>query len=125
MSFVSDARSVRDPALGPWRRLAKLRGCVRSFSFLAGLSYRTTLERLGITWTLQRPSDPPTDAFLRRTLDALERERNRYLAGLRGFETRRVRAKMRGGRQLSRDERGFLAVLRARAEAAVAPAAEP
>ena len=123
MSFTYHARRARDPALTPWRRLSHLRGCVSSFCFLTRLPYRATLERLGLTWTISRPSDPPTDAFLRRTLDALERERNRYLAGLRTFELRRVRAKMRGGRQPSRDERGFLAALRERVDAATGPAA--
>ena len=122
MSFASAARRVRDPGLTPWRRLSALRGCVSSFCWLTGLPYRATLERLGITWMIGRPSDPPTDAFLRRTLEALERERNRYLSGLRTFELRRVRAKMRGGRQLSRDERSYLAVLRERVDAALAPA---
>lgn len=123
MSFTSAARIVRDPGLPVWHRLSALRGCVRSFAFLTGTSYNATLERLGITWSSLRPSDPPTDAFLRRTLDGLERERNLYLAGLRVFETRRIRTKMRGGRQLSRDERSFLAALRERAADAIRPAA--
>ena len=119
MSFASSAREVRDPALPIWTRYSALRGCVRSFSFLTRRSYVGTLERLGLTWSRTRPADPPTDAFLRRTLDALERERNLYLAGLRSFELRRVRAKMRGRRQLSRDERSGLAALRERVDAAV------
>lgn len=121
MSFASSAREVRDPALPLWRRYSGLRGCVRSFSFLTGRSYNATLERLGLTWSIVRPADPPTDAFLRGTLDLLERERNRYLAGLRGFELRRVRAKMRGRRQLSRAERDGLAALRAAVDAALVP----
>lgn len=122
MSFASCARKVRDPDRSPWLRLSSLRGCVASFCWLTKLPYRATLERLGITWTTSLPSAPPTDAFLRRTLDALEIERNRYLAGLRGFETRRIRVKARGGRQLSRRERDALAALRDRADAAIAPA---
>lgn len=121
MSFASHARAARDPDRTPWRRLSSLRACVSSFCWLTGLSYRATLERLGLTWTRARPSDPPTDAFLRRTLDDLERARNVYLAGLRGFETRRVRAKLRGARQLSRGERDALAQLRARVHPGAAP----
>jgi hypothetical protein len=119
MSFPYSARRARDPHRPVWRRLASLRGCVASFCWLTGLSYRATVERLGLDWTPLIPRDPPTDAFLRRTLDALERERNLYLDVLRGFGVRRVRAKLRGGRQLSRAERDALAELRSRAEAAV------
>jgi hypothetical protein len=121
MSFLSSARKVRDPDLPLWKRYSALRGCVVSFSFLTKQSYNGTLERLGLTWSVLRPADPPTDEFLRRTLDRLERERTLYLAGLRSFELRRVRAKMRGRRQLSRAERDALAELRRRADAGIAP----
>lgn len=120
MSFASAARQVRDPGLSPWLRLNSLRGCVASFCWLTGLSYRATLDRLGLAWTPRPPADPPEEAFFRRTLDALERERNVYLAGLRGFELRRVRGKMRGNRQLSRAERDALSALRTFADEAVA-----
>ncbi len=121
MSFLSSARAVRDPALPIWQRYSALRGCVRSFAFLTKRSYNGTLERLGLTWSILRPADPPTDAFLRRTLDLLERERSVYLAGLRAFELRRVRAKMRGRRQLSRAEHAALAALRDGVDAALVP----
>lgn len=120
MSFLSSARKVRDPDLPLWKRYSALRGCVVSFSFLTKRSYTGTLERLGLTWSVLRPADPPTDEFLRRTLDLLERERTLYLAGLRSFELRRVRAKMRGRRQLSRAERAALAELRRRVDAGIA-----
>lgn len=121
MSFLSSARDVRDPALPVWRRYSALRGCVRSFSFLTRRSYLETLERLGLTWSILRPEDPPSDAFLRRTLDLLERERNLYLVRLRSFELRRVRAKMRGRRQLSRADQAALALLRESVDAALVP----
>jgi hypothetical protein len=121
MSFLSSARKVRDPNLPLWKRYSALRGCVASFSFLTKQSYNSLLERLGLTWSVLRPAPPPTDAFLRRTLDRLERERTLYLAGLRSFELRRVRAKMRGRRQLSRAERDALAELRQRVDAGIAP----
>lgn len=113
MSFAYHARKARDPARTPWARLSSLRACVSTFCWLTGLPYRDTLVRLGLTWTKSLPSDPPTDAFLRATLDELERARNRYLAALRGWEMRRVRAKQRGGRQPARAEREALARLRA------------
>jgi hypothetical protein len=119
MPFPRSARTVRDPALPVWLRLSALKGCVRSFAFLTGLSYNATLERLGLTWSPFIPREPPTDAFLRRTLDELERERNIHLHALRGLELKRVRAKLRGRRQLSRAERDARAELRLRAEAAV------
>ena len=121
MSFTSSARDVRDPALPTWRRYSALRGCVRSFSFLTRRSYLGTLERLGLTWSVLRPEEPPSDAFLRRTLDLLERERNLYLVRLRSFELRRVRAKMRGRRQLSRVDQATLAVLRESVDAGLVP----
>lgn len=125
MSFLSSARKVRDPDLPLWKRYSALRGCVVSFSFLTKQSYNGILERLGLTWSVLRPADPPTDEFLRRTLDRLERERTLYLAGLRSFELRRVRAKMRGRRQLSRADRDALAELRQRAEAGTVPVPPP
>jgi len=119
MSFPYQARRARDPDHPTWLRYSSLKGCVSSFCWLTGLPFRATLERLGLTWTPAVPRDPPTDAFLRGTLDALERERNAYLDALRGCELRRVRAKLRGGRQLSRAERNALEELRLRADAGV------
>ncbi|HEX6908954.1 MAG TPA: hypothetical protein VF142_01085 [Longimicrobium sp.] len=113
MSFDQHARKVRDPNRSPWRRLSSLRGCVSRFCRLTRLPYRDTLEGLGLAWS-PVPRDPPTDDVLRRTLDGLERARNRYLSALRGWETRRVRAKLRGGRRLSRAEADALAELRQR-----------
>jgi hypothetical protein len=119
MPFPRSARQARDPDVSVWLRMSGLKGCVASFCGLTGLSFRATLERLGLTWTPVIPRDPPTDAFLRRTLDALERERNVYLHALRTLEHRRIRAKLKGRRQLSRVEREARAELRRRAEAAV------
>ncbi len=121
MSFTYYARRARDPDRSPWQRLSSLRACVTSFCWLTRSPYRDTLERLGLTWTRAIPRDPPTDAFLRRTLDRLERERNLYLGSLRGWETRRVRAKMRGGRHLSRADAEVREGLRQRAQAGLAP----
>jgi hypothetical protein len=115
MSFPYYARRARDPERHAWRRLSSLRACVSSFCWLTGLPYRATLERLGLTWTRAIPAPPPTDAFLRATLDDLERARNVYLDGLRSLERRRLLVKLRGGRQLSRAERGAFAELRERA----------
>jgi hypothetical protein len=119
MPFPRSARQARDPDTSVWLRMSALKGCVASFCGLTGLSFRATLERLGLTWTPVIPRDPPADAWLRRTLDALERERNIYLDALRALEHKRVRAKLRGARQLSRVDRAVRAELRQRAEAAV------
>ncbi|HEX2093759.1 MAG TPA: hypothetical protein VHG28_15260 [Longimicrobiaceae bacterium] len=108
MSFSYHARKVRDRTRPPWQRLSNLRSCVSSFCWLTGHPYRATLERLELVWLPWQPRDPPSDEFLQGTLEALERERNRYLEGLRAFERRRIRAKHRGDRQLSKAERARL-----------------
>lgn len=122
MSFDHYARKVRDADRPPWARLCSLRGCVSSYCWLSRQPYRATLERLGLAWTPDVRREPPSDAFLRATMDALERERNRCLDELRAFERRRIRAKLRGNRQLSRAEREALARLR---DPAPEPAATP
>jgi hypothetical protein len=122
MSFAYHARRARDPARSPWLRMSSVKACASCFCRLTGQPFRATLERLGLTWTPAIPRDPPDDAYLRHTLDALERERNVYLARLRGWEARRIRAKLRGGRHLSRAERTVLAELRERAGAGLASA---
>jgi hypothetical protein len=108
MSFNYHARRVRDGGRPPWRRLSALRACVSSYCWLTGRRYRAMLEYLHLDHSPQVPRDPPSDAFLRRRLDEVERERNLYLERLRVFERRRVRAKMQGNRQLSTAERTAL-----------------
>jgi hypothetical protein len=120
MSFAIPARQVRDPNASIWNRLSSLRACVRSFCRLGGLPYAATVQTLRLDWTPSIPRQPPQDDFLRRTMDALERERNVLLDRRRGWEIRRARAKVRGGRQVSRAERHALAALRDHADAAIA-----
>jgi hypothetical protein len=105
MSFNYHARRVRDSGRPPWRRLSSLRACVASYSWLTRTSYRRLLAHLDLEFPDGVPRDPPTDEFLRRTLDQLERARNEYLERLRVFERKRIRAKMQGNRQLSNAER--------------------
>lgn len=112
MSFNYHARRVRDPDHPVWRRLSSLRACVRSYCRLTGESFDGTSAALGLEFSRNAPADPPTDAFLRRTLDRVERERNRYLDRLRAWERKRFRAKSLGNRQLSRAERAALDALR-------------
>jgi hypothetical protein len=112
MSFNYHARRVRDGGRPPWRRLSDLRACVSSYCWLTGAGYRRMLEYLQLDHSPEVPRDPPTDEFLRRTLDEVERERSRYLERLRGFERKRIRAKMRGNRQLSAAERAVLREMR-------------
>lgn len=112
MSFNSSARQVRDPHHPPWLRLSSLRGCVRKFCTLTGGRYASVSAYLGIDFPFDPAREPPTDEFLRRTLDQVERERSVSLDRLRGFEKKRIRAKMRGNRQLSTAERTALRELR-------------
>lgn len=112
MSFNYHARRVRDAGRPPWRRLSSLRACVSSYCWLTGARYRQMLEYLELDHSLQVPREPPTDEFLRRKLDEVERERSWYLERLRGFERKRIRAKMRGNRQLSTAERTALREMR-------------
>ena len=112
MSFNYHARRVRDGSRSPWRRLSALRACVSSYCWLTGAGYRRMLEYLQLDHSHDVPRDPPSDEFLRRRLDEVERARSLYLQQLRVFEHRRVRAKMRGSRQLSTAERTALREMR-------------
>jgi hypothetical protein len=108
MSFSYQARRVRDPAHPVWLRLSSLRACVRSYCALTGGSYTRVSAHLELDFLYEPGRQPPSDEFLRRTLDQVERERNESLQRLRAFQTRRVRAKARGNRQLSAAERTVL-----------------
>lgn len=108
MSFAYQARRVRDPGHPRWLRLSSLRACVRSYCALTGGSYAHVSAHLGIDFLFEPGREPPDDAFLRRTLDQVERERNRSLDRLRAFEKKRALAKARGNRQLSTTERAAL-----------------
>lgn len=108
MSFSYQARRVRDPAHPIWLRLSSLRACVRSYCALTGDSYARVSAHLELDFLHEPGREPPTDAFLRRTLDQVERERSASLQRLRAFQTGRVHAKARGNRQLSTAERTTL-----------------
>jgi hypothetical protein len=108
MSFNYQARRVRDASYPDWRRLSSLRACLRSYCALSGASYANLCAYLEIDYWQEPRRLPPTPAFLRRTLDEIERERNRYLERLRVFERRRAFAKARGNRQMSNAERTTL-----------------
>jgi hypothetical protein len=106
MGFNQDARLVRDGRLPPWRRFAALRECVRSFCWCTGLHFQETMERFGVPMaTRTPPRPPPDDDFLLGAINALEKERNVFLERQRAFARSRIRAKMRGNRQLSKAER--------------------
>lgn len=112
MSFNYHARRVRDPGHPPWRRLSSLRACVRSYCVLTGAGYANLSTYLGLDFPFDPERPPPADEFLRRVLDEVERERNRYLERLRVFERRRILAKARGNRQPSSAERTLLREMR-------------
>ena len=61
--------------------------------------YANLSAYLGLDFPHDPRRTPPTDAFLRRVLDEVERERNRYLERLRVFEHKRSLAKSHGNRQ--------------------------
>jgi hypothetical protein len=115
MSFNYQARRVRDPLHPPWHRLSSLRACVRSYCALTGAVYADLITCLGLDFPFDPQRAPPTDAFLRRVLDEVERERNRYLERLRVFERKRGLAKAHGNRHLSNAERTLLREMRGRA----------
>jgi hypothetical protein len=114
MSFNYQARRVRDPGHPPWHRLSSLRACVRSYCVLTGAAYANLSTCLGVAFPYDPGRSPPTDAFLRRVLDEVERERNRYLERLRVFERKRSLTKAHGNRQLSTAERTLLREMRGR-----------
>lgn len=66
------------------------------------------LAYLGLEIPRDPGRPPPSDEFLRRALDQVERARNEYLERLRVFERRRIRAKEHGNRQLCNAERAAL-----------------
>jgi hypothetical protein len=84
---------------------------VRSYCAFTGGSYTRVSACLELDVLYEPGRPPPTDEFLRRTLDPAERERNVSLQRLRAFQTRRVRARARGTRQLSAAERTALCEL--------------
>lgn len=108
MSFNHQARRVRDAVIHPWRRLSSLRACLRSYCRLSGAGYANLCAYLEMDYWDESRRVPPTPAFLRRTLDEIERERNGYLERRRLFERRRALAKARGNRQMSNAERKTL-----------------
>ena len=112
MSFTSQARRVRDPSTPPWLRLSSIRACVRSYCYLTQTPYDATLQHFGLAQTLHDRLPPPTEEVCRTALDALERARNNYLDRLRSVERNRIRAKMRGNRQLSKADRELLRTIR-------------
>ena len=105
MGFNYHARKVRDSRLPPWHRFVALRECVASFSWCTGLRFNDLMQRYGLPRSRNPPLPPPDDAFLIGAINALEKERNIFLERRRAFERSRVRAKMRGNRQLSKAER--------------------
>lgn len=122
MSFTAAARQVRDPSTPPWLRLSSIRACVRSYCYLTQTPYAATLQHFGLAQTLHDRLPPPTEEVCRQALNVLERARNIYLDRLRSVERSRIRAKMRGNRQLSNAERELLRALREAAR--IGPVAE-
>jgi len=108
MGFNQDARRVRDGRLSPWRRFAALRECVASFSWCTGMRFTDLMKHFDVPMSPRPSRPPPDDAFLLGAINALEKERNVFLERQRAFARGRIRAKMRGNRQLSKAEREII-----------------
>lgn len=125
MSFTSAARQVRDPSTPPWLRLSSIRACVRSYCSLTRTPYDATLQHFGLAQTIHDRLPPPAEEVCREVLNVVERARNIYLDRLRSVERNRIRAKMRGNRQLSNAERELLRTIREAARIGPVAAVNP
>lgn len=93
MSFRASANHVRNAALSPWQRLVALRSCFVCFSEATGTRFTANLERFDNLYGFNRyhpNTNPPTEAQLLATLEALENERN-VLIAQRNDESQRNR----------------------------------
>lgn len=91
MSFRASAQKVRNPELPIWRRLVELRHCF-SITY-APDGYHAMVQRYDDLYGFNRyrpRTDPPTEAQLLTTLEALEQERS-VLAAMRQGEAQQTR----------------------------------
>lgn len=82
MSFRASANRVQNEALSPWQRLVALRSCFVCFSEATRTRFTTNLERFDTLYGFNRyrpRTDPPTEAQLLATLEALEAERSHWI----------------------------------------------
>ena len=111
MSFRSIARKIREPERSfTWRRSA-FRACLELIIWFPQ-SHRAVYARFADEFGFDRDDVADANERILRALDALERERNQMLEKLRAFDLKRVRAKGRGRRTLSKAEREDLAAIR-------------
>src|SRR5690606_37003944 len=100
-SFNNCTRRVRDSRRPIGQRFGASLWSLESYAYLSRQSFHALYHRigaeLGFDWM-----DRPTAEQLLDAVTQLERERNRFLEGLRAFARRRIREKARGRRQLSR-----------------------
>jgi hypothetical protein len=95
MSFRASAQKVRNPELPVWRRLVELRHCF-SITY-APDGYRAMVQRYDTLYGFNRyhpNTNPPTEAQILATLEALENERSMLIAQRRDEAQRNREAKL-------------------------------
>ena len=94
------------------QRRSSFLSCLVFFFQICQQSHRALYARFADEFGFDRDDVADADERILRALDALEKERNQMLEKLRDFDMKRVRAKMRGRRTLSKAEREKLDAIR-------------
>jgi hypothetical protein len=103
MGFYTKARRVRNPNLPPIIRRSSLRSCLLSLAQWTGEKFGEIVDRFDSRFGFNAHRVPSEDSLL-RAIDAVEVERNGYVERLRAFEKKRIKAKARGKRQMTKQE---------------------
>lgn len=111
MSFRLIARWMREPQRSFAERHIGFRSCLEGYSYFCRQSHGAIYERFANEFGFNEKV-PDANRRLLRALNALEKERAQKLERLRVFDMKRVRAKARGRRTLSKAERENLAAIR-------------
>ena len=107
MSFNYYARRARNRRLDLRRRRCALNSCLLRLAWLTRERYSITRAHFAERFSLDTPPQFSEDQLL-DALAAVEVERNRVLERLRAFDRKRLRAKLRGQRQMSAAESAAL-----------------
>jgi hypothetical protein len=103
LSLNCYARKVRDRRLDLRIRRCALNSCILRLAWLTRQRYLLTRDRFAARFSLDPPEELTEDQLL-DALTAIEVERNRVLEKVRAFDRKRLRAKLRGRRQMSAAE---------------------
>lgn len=103
MGFNTLARQARSPDVPLLTRRRALRSCLLRLSRWTGEKYGEIQARYNTQFGFNDTDLPSADSLL-RAIAAVEVERNIYVERLRAFEKRRVKAKARGRRQMTKQE---------------------